>query len=153
MTYTTDITSPQTVKLEDLNSDILSQIFQEVTIQNRDEIAIFKTKYDKFIQDKGYGGIDFTNAGVLEDDKEDDVHHWISDYLKNLTQNQVNSILCQYGINKAIKLIYDFHIIGLGDKDAEFCEELLWNPSDMQMVELIFKEEAEFMSDWKLNNS
>ena len=94
-------------KFHDLNSDVLSQIFEQVTIQNRNEIAIFKTKYDKFIQDKGYGGIDFTNAEVLVDAKEDEVHDWINSYIDNLSQNQVNVILCDYGINKALKLMYD----------------------------------------------
>jgi hypothetical protein len=146
------IAPTENIKLEELNSDILSLIFKEVTIQNRDEIAIFKTKYDKLIQDKGYGGIDFTNAEVCVDDREDEVHDWIADYIKILSQNQVNAILCDYGINKALKLVYDFHTIGLGDGDADFCEELLLNPSDRQMVELIFKDEAKFMSDWKEND-
>ena len=138
------------IKIHDLNSDILTQIFEEVTIQNRDEIAIFKTKYDKFIQDKGYGDIDFTDAQVSADAKEDnEVHDWIYSYINNLSQNQVNVILCDYGINKAIKLVYDFHTNGMGDSDAEFCEEFLFNPPDIQMVDLILKDEAKFMSDWR----
>jgi hypothetical protein len=148
----TSASGDASTKIHDLNSDILTQIFEEVTIQNRDEIAIFKTKYDKFIQDKGYGDIDFTNAQVCVDDKEDEVHDWICDYMNNLSQNQINVILCDYGINKALKQIYDFHTIGMGDSDADFCEELLINPSDRQMVELIFKGEAKFMSGWKIPN-
>lgn len=151
----TSAPSDASTKIHDLNSDILTQIFEEVTIQNRDEIVIFKSKYDKFIQDKGYGDLDFTNvlSPMFADDKEDEVHDWICDYMKNLSQNQINVILCDYGINKAIKLIYDFHTIGMGDNDADFCEELLFNPSDRQMVELIFKDEAKFMSGWKKNNA
>ena len=145
----TETSSDASTKIHDLNSDILTQIFEEVTIQNRDEIAIFKTKYDKFIKEKGYGDIDFINAQVCVDDKEDEVHDWICDYMKNLSQNQINVILCDYGINNALNLIYNYHTIGIGDSDADFCEELLINPPDRQMVELIFKDEAKFMSGWK----
>ena len=135
-------------KIHELNTDILTRIFEEVSIQNRDEIAAFKSKYDKFIYDKGYGNLDFTDAGVCEDKREDEVHHWIYNYINNLSQNQINVILCDYGINKALKLIYNYHTIGMGDSDAEFCEELLFDPSDRQMVDLILKDEAKFMSEW-----
>lgn len=135
-------------KIHELNSDILTRIFEEVSIQNRDEIAIFKSKYDKFIHDKGYGNLDFINADVCVDHREDEVHDWIYDYIDNLSQNKINVILCDYGINKALKLIYDYHTIGMGDSDAAFCEDLLFTPSDRQMVRLILKDEAKFMSGW-----
>ena len=149
MSVPTAIPNDPSTKIHDLNSDILSQIFEEVTIQNRDEIAIFKTKYDKFIQDKGYGDIDFTNADVCVDHREDEVHDWICDYMNNLSQNQINVILCDYGINNALKMIYEFHTIAMGDCDADFCEDILFNPSDRQMVLLILKDNANFMSAWK----
>jgi hypothetical protein len=149
----TEIGSTTSLKLEELNTDILSQIFNEVTIQNRDEIAIFKAKYEKFIQSKGYGAVDFTNESILIDDKADEVHSWIVDYVHDLSQNQVNAILVVYGINKALKLMYDFHKIGMGDDDAEFCEELTVNPADRDMVDLIFKDEVKFMSNWKENKN
>jgi hypothetical protein len=132
-------------KIHELNSDILTRIFEEVSIQNRNEIAIFKSKYDKFIHDKGYGDIDFTNAELCLDLRADTVHDWIYNYIKNLSQNQINSILCDYGINKALQLKYDYHI-GMGDSNTDFCEELLLNPADKEMVELIFLNEAKFLS-------
>ena len=135
-------------KIHELNSDILTRIFEEVSIQNRDEIAIFKSKYDKFIHDKGYGDIDFTNAELCLDHtlKGDKVRHWIYNYIKNLSQNQINSILCDYGINKALQLKYDYHM-GMGDSNTDFCEELLLNPADQEMVECIFLNEAKLLSE------
>ena len=152
MTHTVENDSTKPVKLQDMNIDVLSQIYEQVTIQNRDEITIFKAKYEMFIQNKGYSAIDFTNADVLVDDKEDEVHDWITNYIDDLSQNQINAVLVDYGINKALKLIYDFHKIGMGDSDAEFCEELMFRPADREMVDLIFKDEVKFMSGWKENN-
>lgn len=140
-------------KIHELNSDILTRIFEEVSIQNRDEIAIFKSKYDKFIHDKGYGDIDFTNIDFTNAElcldlnlKADKVRHWIYNYIKNLSQNQINSILCDYGINKALQLKYDYHM-GMCDSNTEFCEELLLNPADQEMVECIFLNEAKLLSE------
>ena len=138
MTFTTTISSTEPAKFEELNSDILSQIYEEVTIQNRDEVAFFKIKYDKFAKDN-----------KATDEEVDD---WIYNYIKNLSQNQVNAVMCNYGINKAVKLMYDFHKIGMGDSDAEFCEELMHHPADRYMVDLIFKDEVKFMSDWREND-
>ena len=143
----------ESTKFHDLNSDVLSRIFEEVIIQNRDEIAIFKTKYNKFIQGNGYGDFengvyDFIKTGVSVWDMEDEVIDWIRDYIKNLSQNQINVILCDYGINKALKLMYDISKkFEMGD-DEDFCEKLLSNPSDTQMVELIFRDEIQFFIGW-----
>jgi hypothetical protein len=153
MTHTVENDSTKPVKLQDMNIDVLSQIYEQVTIQNRDEITIFKTKYTMFIKSKGYDALDFTKASVLLDDKADEVHDWIVDYTYNLSQNQINAILFDYGINKALKLMYDFHKIGMGDDDAGFCEELVVNSADRDMVDLIFKDKVEFMSGWKNNSN
>ena len=100
------------VKLYQMNTDVLCKIFEEVTIQNRDEIAIFKEKYNKCILDKGYSDRDFNNREF--DSAFEEMEDWIGDYVSSLKQRQINSILCDYGINKALLLLHDFHKNRLG---------------------------------------
>ena len=142
----------------DLNADILDRIYTEVSIQNIDEIAIFKYKYNEFIKENEYLGFDFTS---VPDHMNDDIticvfetiEDWISDYVKKLDQNQINTIICRYGINKSIVLLQDFHRVGLGDSSYEICEIMEDErfQVDRKMVEIIMRDCVNFGSNW-INN-
>jgi len=142
----------------DLNSDILDKIYTEVSIQNIDEIAIFKHKYNEFIKEKEYMGFDFTSdPDHTTDDITmcafDTIENWISNYIKELDQNQINTIICRYGINKSIVLLHDFHRVGLGDSSHEICEIMEDErfQVDRNMVEIMMKDCVNFGSDWRKN--
>lgn len=142
----------------DLNADILDRIYTEVSIQNIDEIAIFKYKYNEFIKENEYLGFDFTS---VPDHMNDDItiyvfetiEDWISDYVKELNQNQINTIICRYGINKSIVLLQDFHRVGLGDSSHEICEIMEDErfQVDRKMVEIIMRDCVNFGSNWRNN--
>ena len=144
--------------LFDLNADILDRIYTEVSIQNIDEIAIFKYKYNEFIKENEYLGFDFTS---VPDHMNDDIticvfetiEDWISNYIKKLDQNQINTIICRYGINKSIVLLQDFHRVGLGDSSHEICEIMEDErfQVDRKMVEIIMRDCVNFGSNWRKN--
>ena len=136
------------VNLNEMNTDILSKIFDEVTIQNRDEVAIFTEKYDKFIQSKGYADMDFKDA-IPDCDSFEEVQDWIGDYISSLNQAQINSILCDYGINKALMRFHDWYTIGLGDTADDICEEIKMNHGEENMVQLILNDAVNFNSNWR----
>jgi hypothetical protein len=142
----------------DLNADILDRIYTEVSIQNIDEIAIFKYKYNEFIKENEYLGFDFTSVPDYTTDDItmcvfDTIQDWISDYINELDQNQINTIICRYGINKSIVLLQDFHRVGLGDSSHEICEIMEDErfQVDRKMVEIIMKDCVNFASDWRKN--
>lgn len=133
-----------------MNTDVLYKIFEEVTIQNRNEVAIFKEKYSEHILDRGYTDKDFNDRefGSAFEEMED----WIVDYTSSLKQRQINSILCDYGINKALILLRDFHIIGLGDTADDICEVIEMHQTEQNMAQLILKDAVNFHTIWRKNN-
>jgi len=146
------------VHLLNLNHDILNKIYEEVVIQNKDEIAIFQDKYYTFLKQRGYNKIDFQN--IPEDDdkaydeKHSNVNEWIWEYVYDiLDQSQIDTIVCSYGINKALILLYQFNKNGLGNNADKICLENLDNAHEMKtdrvMVELILSEKVNFNLDWR----
>lgn len=138
------------VKLDQMNTDVLCKIFEEVTIQNRDEIAIFKEKYNKHIIHKGYSDRDFNNLEF--DSAFEDMEDWIGDYVSSLKQRQINSILCDYGINKALLLLHDFHKIGMGDTADDICEVIEICQTEETMVQLVLSDAVNFHTIWRRNS-
>lgn len=138
------------VKLDQMNTDVLCKIFEEVTIQNRDEIAIFKEKYNKRIIHKGYSDRDFNNLEF--DSAFEDMEDWIGDYVSSLKQRQINSILCDYGINKALLLLHDFHKIGMGDTADDICEVIEICQTEETMVQLVLSDAVNFHTIWRRNS-
>ena len=80
---------------------------------------------------------------------------FIYEYIKNLTDKQVDDVICEYSISKAITLFYSFHKIGMGFSDEEICELLKHCEKYLvvnEMVQLIFKDEVGFDNDWRDND-
>lgn len=142
--------SSEDLNLSQMNTDILSKIFEEVTIQNKDEVSIFKEKYNQYILENEYTDKDFSDACEF-DVKCDEVEDWIDNYVSSLKQTQTNSILCNYGINKALMLLRDFHVIGMGDNADDICEDIEMNLAEKNMVELILKDAVGFNIKWRQN--
>ena len=146
------------VHLLNLNHDILNKIYEEVVIQNKDEISIFENKYIIFLKQRGYSNIDFKNIPDEDDksydEKHSNVNDWIWEYVYDvLDQNQIDTIICSYGINNALTLLYKFNRNGLGNNADKICIENLDNAHEMEtdrvMVELILSEKVNFNLDWK----
>ena len=146
------------LNIQNLNNDILNKIYEEVVIQNKDEIAIFQDKYNSFLKKCGYSKIDFQNIPE-DDDKEYDEKHsnvndWIWEYVYDIIdQKQIDAIICSYGINNALSLLYRFNKNGLGNNADKISIENLDNAHEMEtdrvMVELILSETVNFNLDWK----
>lgn len=146
------------IKLHNLNNDILNKIYEEVIVQNKDEISIFQDKYHKFLSINGYNKIDFKNIPEHEDIEYDEIHtkvnDWIWEYVYDIIdQEQIDAIICSYGINNALMLLYKFNKDGLGNNADKICIENLDNAHEMEtdrvMVELILSEKVNFNLDWK----
>jgi hypothetical protein len=142
--------SSEDLNLHQMNTDILSKIFEEVTIQNKDEVAVFREKYNQYILEKEYTDKDFSDACEFDVDC-DEVENWIDNYVTSLKQTQKNSILCNYGISNALMLLRDFHIIGMGDNADDICEDIEMKIAEGNMVELILKDAVGFNSKWRQN--
>jgi hypothetical protein len=156
---TYDILIIDKMKFNDLNSDILHKIFEEIVVQNYNEIAIFEQKYIEFIKKQGYYDIDFREIpdnDEIYDYQYNVVDDWISDYIYDqLTQDKINKIICDYGINKALVLIHDFYKIGCGDNSDEICmlmESEIYQ-FDREIVELILKDVIKFGTNWRNNSN
>jgi hypothetical protein len=92
--------------------------------------------------------MDFKDA-IPDCDSFEEVQDWIGDYISSLNQAQINSILCDYGINKALLLFHDWYTIGLGDTADDICEEIKMNHSEENMVQLILNDAVNFNSNWR----
>lgn len=134
--------------LHDLNSDILDKIYQEVANQHRDDIALLKKDYTKFIKDIGYLDIDFRNTNGANEDKFHTVYTWTWNYVykqMELNKRLVDSIICSYGIAKAISLLWSFCNSDNCKIHIAFCEEMNTPFSGEKMIiQLILCEEVGF---------
>jgi hypothetical protein len=134
--------------------EILEKIYEEVVQQNVDEIDVFKQEYMKTIEKLNCVGVNFSVC--TEYDCEDDVEidQFFHTYIyKTLQQEQIDTIICKYGINNALALLYDFHKIGLGDSEEDICEiiQRTYSNADREMVGLIFQDAVEYHNDWRSN--
>ena len=134
--------------------EILEKIYEKVVQQNVDEIDVFKKEYMKTIEKFNCVGVKFSICADHEHKDVIQIDEFFHTYIyKTLQQEQVDAIICKYGITKALALLHDFHRIGLGDSDEEICE-IIENPdlnADREMVGLIFQDAVEYHSDWRSN--
>ena len=119
------------------------------------EISVFKKQFNEFCEKNNINDISkYTN--IHNDKTEDLIENFITTYIyTNMTQEEVNSILCQYGIAKAMALFHDFHVIGMRCTRRDVCE-YIEDPSlktDYCMVELIFLDAVGFHNNWRNNSS
>lgn len=119
----------------------------------KDEVSIFKTKFNDFCVKNGIN--DVLKYTIIHNDKtEEKIEEFITNYIYHmLTQTQINSVLCKYGIANAMALFHDFHVIGMNCSSTDVCE-YLEDPSlktDYAMVELIFLDAVGFHSNWRNN--
>jgi len=111
-------------------------------------IAEFKIKWDNEAIPSGYG------EEVDNDIYEDEVESLIYDHIKNLSYTDKNTIICDYGIIKALKLLHDYQKYGCGDSSNEI-DEYIDDYDDISIyndiIELIIKGEIEFRYNWYKN--
>lgn len=108
-------------------------------------IIDFKIKWDKEAILSGLG------EEVDSDIYDDEVEFLIYNQIKNLSQKDKETIICDYGMIKAIKQLHDFQKNGCGDSPQEICD-YIDESSEMNMcndmIELIIKREVEFRHEW-----
>jgi hypothetical protein len=102
------------------------------------------------------GLIEEKGLTIMEDlsDNEDseEIQDIITNYIRRIiTKKDINSIICEYGISKSMKLFNDFHRIGMGDSCKEISDILSTNDYSLEkeVVDLILKEEIGFETNWR----
>ena len=118
-----------------------------------DEIAVFKNNFKSFCEENKISNL--MQYSIIRNNKHEAIiDQFIMTYIyKSLSQEQVNAIICQYGITKAMALLHDFHIIGMKCSHVDVCEYIM-DPelkSEYLMVELIFLDAVEFHNNWRNN--
>lgn len=91
-------------------------------------------------------------ANLVTDDDDNRITIFVSDYIKKtLTKKQIDSIICDYGISKSMKLFHDFQKIGLNSPDTEICDILSMEDYgiEKEIVELIINDEIGYRTDWR----
>jgi len=104
-------------------------------------------------------GVIFDSGLTIMNDLSDNedsekIQEIISDYIRRvLTKKELDAIICDYGISKAMKLFHDFQKIGLNSPHIEICEILAMDDYGLEneLVELIIKEEIGFETNWRIS--
>ena len=147
------------MSLQDMPNDIIDSICSAIVKNDREENFLIRAKKNiiTIINEQNLTISPYNNRESLETVLNDETVNDIITYyvLKILTQNQINNIIINYGINKAIVLLHDWHSIGLGDSSREICEEITDREyiADRNMVEIIIKEEIGFHCNWRNNTN
>jgi hypothetical protein len=140
--------------IQELPTDLIISICHGVLHEDtkNKEIGKFKKEILTMITNKNlkiseYICDDDTDAEIIQD--------FIFNYCKKISLEQKNTIICDYGMLKGMKLFYDFHRLGLGDSYEEICEyfELDDYMINDIIIELIIKDEIGFHSNWRKNSN
>jgi hypothetical protein len=124
----------------------------DINIHKTDELVIFKDKYDKFILDKEYSDMDFSDVFLEDFEATAVVANWIDEYIQSLNQTQKDTIICDYGINNAMILLYDSYARYCESNKYyknDFCEVIMNRKCDKYIIELIFYDKVNFYKDWR----
>ena len=136
-----------------MNTDILN-FFEDLIKSNQDDLATFKDEYDQFIRDRNYHDKNFSIDFCLEDfDATAEVADWIDKYIGSLNQSQKDSIICNYGINKAMELLYNSYAMETFLNEHDLYQVILDHRSEEKIIELIFYNKVNFWKDWKESSS
>ena len=130
------------MQLIDLPNDLIIQVCHTVFLEESRTRAIDNLK-------------DNVLADITENNLEDavEIEFVICRNIMNLSNQQKDRILCEYGIMKAIMLFHDFRKIGLGDSAREICEFMEDDKYGMvdDMITLILKDEIPYDNNWRVN--
>jgi hypothetical protein len=139
------------MSLHEMPTDIINSICDAIIKKEEDENVLikFKDMTIAFIKEKEITVTE--NISYNNEENEKKIDDFIFNYIRNLTKKQMNSIICDYGISKGLKLFHNYHKIGLDDPDIEICEIL--NTEDYgiekEIVELIIKNEIGYHTNWR----
>jgi|SaaInlV_125m_DNA_1040241.scaffolds.fasta_scaffold06428_6 hypothetical protein len=77
----------------------------------------------------------------------------IIDYsLKTMTNRDIQTIICEYGIAKAMKLFSNYRIFDMGYNDISEFLAADNNNIEREIIYIIMKEEIGFQTDWRIND-
>jgi hypothetical protein len=141
------------MSIHDLTIDTIISICYELVHEEKNKvIGKFKTDVLAMITEKN-----LRVSTICENDNHDSeiIDDFIYKYIKNLSQKDKDSILCDYGIMKAIVLFHDHLRIGCGDSAEEICEFFEDEKYGMyeSMIKLIICDEINFQNDWRNNGN
>jgi len=92
------------------------------------------------------------SAGLSDDEDDGFIADFVNQYIrKTLTPKQLDTIICDYGISKSMKLFHDYQKIGLNSPDIEICEILSMEDYgiEKEIVELIINDEIGYRINWR----
>jgi len=132
------------MQLIDLPNDLIIQVCHQVFTEEIRTRAIDKLKENVL-------------ADISENKLEDavEIEFVICRNIMNLSHQEKDRILCEYGIMKAIMLFHDYRKNGLGDNAEEICEFMEDDNFGMidGMIELILKDEIPYDNNWRINTN
>ena len=130
------------MRLVDLPNDIIINVCHQVFVEEIRTKAIDKLKENVL-------------ADISDDNLESyyDIEFVICRNIMNLSHEEKDRIICEYGIMKAIMLFHDFRKNGLGDDAREICEFMEDDKFGMidDMIALILKDEIPYDNNWRIN--
>ena len=149
--------------IQELPADLIISICREVVKEDDKSTVLeklkktilksiidFKVKWDNEAIPSPFG-VDFD-----KDIYENEVEFMIYNEIKNLSQKDKDTIICDYGMIKAIKQLHDYKKIGCGDSLEEIYDYMNHSAENNicdDMIELIIKGEIEFRHEWYDNNN
>lgn len=146
------------MSIQELPADLIISICREVVKEEEKNSVLeklkktilksiidYKIKWDNEAIPSPFG-IDFD-----KDIYEDELEYVIYNQIKNLSQKEKDTIICDYGIIKSYKLVHNYYMIGCGDSIEEFREYMNDEIDEIEIISLIIKDEIEFRNDWRNN--
>jgi hypothetical protein len=147
--------------IQELPTDLIISICHEVVTNDTKNNVLGKLKNSvlKLIEEFN---VKWDNEAILSEfgedfDKdiyEDELECIIYDHIKNMNQKDKDTIVYDYGIIKAIKLLNEFQRNGCYDSSAEICEYMASSEETSiynDIIILIVKDEIKFRNDWRNN--
>ena len=131
------------------SNPIFAVIFDKEYIPNVSVLTLHVSTVKGLIEEKG-----LTIMEELSDNEDNEqIQDIISNYTRRIiTKKDINAVVCEYGISKAMKLFNDYHLIGMGDSCEEISDILSMEDYGLEkeIVDLILKEEIGFETNWRI---
>jgi len=132
----------------ELPNDIICKIYNHVMKEEVSVLEKFKNVVIDFLaKEKIVVSQSIYNTNEIID-------NMIRNYIKCLTKKEIDSIVCEYGISKAMKLLHDYNKICLDKHDTFICHNIA-NKHNIEesIVELIINDEIGYKINWRFEGN
>ena len=139
------------MSIQQMPGDIISSIYKAV-IKKEENVNVLGKFKDATIDFFNKNKIAITPS--IQDISEEHyitICDFINDYINSLTKKQIDTIICNYGISNGMKLLHDYHKIGLDTPDIGICDIIstIDNGIEKEIVELILYDEIGYNINWR----